>query len=238
MKAKHFIFNEEYIREKLELLDSRKRLSFKEERFIQSAINFLILPHKNEPYDLVLIKRVNNNKDKHSGEMAFPGGKRDYEDENVLVTALRETEEEINVPRSRIHVLGSFDDFVTPSRYIITPIVSYIEETQIMKKNEEEVSEILTIPITFFANKKNYQERTYNLHDDIIAVGRYHYKTTSNKKYIIYGATCHMIVHFIDLVYQLGLKASRVRRLIPEDLISDEFLSQYRQEKHKYQNKY
>lgn len=231
MPENYFIFKEELIRKKLISLESSKRLAFKDEKFISSAINFLILPHENKPYDLVLIKRVKNSKDRHSGEMAFPGGKRDPKDATLNETALRETEEEIDIPRGKLQVLGSFDDHITPSRFIITPIVSYIDESQIMKKNEEEVHEIVTIPITFFSNKKNYRERKYKLQDDIIGVGRYNYKTNNNKKYVIYGATCHMIVYFIDLIYNIGLKASEIRRLTPKDLLTNEFLSKYQQEK-------
>jgi len=231
MNAFEFTFNEKFIKNRIFPLESNKRLAFKEENFISSAINFLILPHKNEPYDLVLIKRVVNVNDKHSGEMAFPGGIRDPKDDNLKETALRETEEEINIPREKLKIIGSFDDHITPSRYIITPIVSYIEEFQPMEKNEEEVLDIIKIPITFFATKKNYRERRYKIQEDVIGVGRYTYKSRNNKKYLIYGATCHMIVHFIDMVYNIGLKSSEVRRLIPKDLINNAFLSQYKQEK-------
>lgn len=225
MQANELIFNKTFIRNKLLPIDSRERISLKDDNFISSAINFLILPHEDKPYELVLIKRVKNIKDKHSGEMAFPGGIRDPEDKNLKETALRESEEELGIPREKLHVLGSFDDHITPSRYIITPIVSYIEENQKMKKNEEEVHEIIAIPVSFFANKKNYRERQYRLHEDIIGVGKYNYKTKNGNKYVIFGATCHMIVHFIDLVYNSGLKASGVRRLTPNDLLNNGFLS-------------
>ncbi|MFX1274824.1 MAG: NUDIX hydrolase [Promethearchaeota archaeon] len=238
MQSSDFFFKSAFIRSKLFPIDSRERISFTNDNFILSAVNFLILPHENRPYELVLIKRVKNFKDKHSGEMAFPGGMKDPEDKDLKETALRETEEELGIPRENLHVLGSFDDHVTPSRYIITPIVTYIEENQIMKKNDEEVHEIVKIPITFFANKKNYRERKYKLNEDMIGVGKYNYKSKNNKKYVIFGATCHMIVHFIDLVYNFGLKASEVRRLTPKDLLNNEFLSMFNMKKNKYQDNY
>jgi len=232
MNSFEFIFDEIFIKNKLLALESSDRLAFKELNFKSSAVNFLILPHVNKPYDLVLIKRVTNIKDKHSGEMAFPGGVRESKDQNLIETALRETEEEINIPREKLRVLGSFDDHITPSRYVITPIVTYMmEESQAMGKNEDEVHEIIKIPITFFASKKNYRERRYKIGRDSIGVGRYTYKSQNNKKYLIYGATCHMIVHFIDIVYNIGLKSAEVRRLTPKDLINDAFLSKYKQEK-------
>ena len=42
----------------------------------------------------------------HQGEVAFPGGKRDPEDQNIIITALREAEEEVALARNRVRVLG------------------------------------------------------------------------------------------------------------------------------------
>ena len=105
--------------------------------------------------------------------MSFPGGKFDPEfDFHFKDTALRETEEELGIPRKDITILGSFDDHITPKMFIISPFVGYIKESQPMIKEVNEVDEIITIPISFFANKKNYKERNYELKGNKIAVGK------------------------------------------------------------------
>ncbi len=217
MDITNLIFNERNIRSKLHSLDSPSRLSLKDDNFVNSAITFLIVPYNDKPYDLVLIRRTHSDKDKHSGEMSFPGGKQDPEDKTLEETALRECEEELGVPRENIRVLGCFDDYITPQKFIITPIVTFIDQKQELSKCEEEVQEILKIPISFFANKKNYRERTYQLNNDTIGVGKFKYRDPDGKMQVIFGATSHIIAHYVDLVHDIGLVKPGVRRLSPVD---------------------
>jgi len=210
MESSNLIFNKDYIRNKLLPLDSSSRLSLKDDKFVNSAITFLIVPYTDKPYDLVLIRRTHSDKDKHSGEMSFPGGKQDPEDTSLEETALRECEEELGVPRENIQVLGSFDDHITPQKFIITPIVGFIDQEQELLKCEEEVHEILKIPVNFFVNKKNYRERTYMLNGQTIGVGKFNYRDPNGKKYVIFGATCHLIATYVDLVHDAGLVKSNV----------------------------
>ncbi|MGM0469891.1 MAG: NUDIX hydrolase, partial [Promethearchaeati archaeon] len=152
------------------------------------------------------------------GEMSFPGGKfEENRDNSYIDTALRETEEELGIPKQNIQIIGSFDDHITPKLFIITPIVGYISPNQEMVKQESEVKEIVKIPITFFANKENYKERTYLLHGKKIAVGKYVYRPSIGKKYIVFGATSHLIVHYLEKVYKLRLMRPGYRRLNCED---------------------
>ena len=214
-----FIFNEKLIRTKLKVFDSPNRLSMSHESFVNSAIIFLIIPYNNKPYDLVLIRRTKSTTDKHSGEMSFPGGKFDpMLDKSYLDTALRELEEELGIPRYEVRVLGSIDDHLTPKGFIITAFVAFISQDTKMVKQDSEVNEIVKIPITFFADKKKFRERTYKLKDDLIGVGKYNYFSPDNKKYVIFGATSHIIVNFIDTVYNLGLMTFGCRRINCEDI--------------------
>ena len=219
------LFDETLIRAKLKDFNSPDRLVMEHEYFINSAIVFLIIPYKDKPYDLVLIRRTKRTSDKHSGEMSFPGGKFDRAlDTSYLDTALRELEEELGIPRSKVSILGSIDDHLTPKGFIITAFVATISQDTNMVKQENEVSEIVKIPITFFADKKKFRERTYKLKDDLIGVGKYKYLSPDNKKYVIFGATSHIIVNFIDTVYNLGLMTPGCRRINCED-IKDRIIS-------------
>ena len=212
------IFNEKNISKKLKTFDSPSRICLDDDSFIKSAVLFLIIPYKDNPYDLVLIRRTHRDKDKHAGEMSFPGGLFDTQlDKSYQDTALRETEEELGIPRKNITIIGCFDDHITPKKFIITPFVGFVDENSNMVKREEEVQEIVKIPINFFANKRNYKERVYELKENTIAVGKYTYRTTTNEKYVIFGATTHIIVSFIELVYDIKLMKPSARRLICSD---------------------
>jgi 8-oxo-dGTP pyrophosphatase MutT (NUDIX family) len=214
-----YIFDEEFIRSKLKQFDSPDRLSLDHEKFIHSAVIFLIVPHAERPYDLILIRRTKHQKDKHSGEMSFPGGKYDPKsDKSYQDTAQRELMEELAISPNQLTILGCIDDHLTPKGFIITPFVGFINEKLRLRKQEEEVQEIVNIPVSFFANRNNYRERTYYLKGDLIGVGKFNYKTADNKKYVIFGATSHIIVNFIDKLYDLGLKTPGCRRVNCKDL--------------------
>ncbi len=211
-----FVFNERLIRSKLQESDS---LVLSHPNFTNSAVVFLLIPYKDNPYDLVLIRRTKSNTDKHSGEMSFPGGKFDPKlDKSFLDTAFRELEEELGIPSHQVDVLGCIDDHLTPKGFIITVFVAFITQDIKMVKQESEVNEIVKIPITFFANKENFKERTYKLKGDLIGVGKFNYFSPENKKYVIFGATSHIIVKYIDTVYNLGLMTPGCRRINCEDI--------------------
>ncbi|MHA1478789.1 MAG: NUDIX hydrolase [Promethearchaeota archaeon] len=213
------VFNERIIRNKLKDFDSPNRLSMSHEYFTNSAVVFLLIHYKDKPYDLVLIRRTKSNTDKHSGEMSFPGGKFDPKlDKSYLDTAFRELEEELGIPSHQVNVLGCIDDHLTPKGFIITAFVAFITPDIKMVKQESEVHEIVKIPVTFFANKENFKERTYKLKEDLIGVGKFNYFSPENKKYVIFGATSHIIVKYIDTVYNLGLMTPGCRRINYEDI--------------------
>ncbi|MHA1294071.1 MAG: NUDIX hydrolase, partial [Promethearchaeota archaeon] len=213
MEKYSFKFDRNLIEKKLLTLNSPKRLHLNENCFIKSAVLFLIIPYENKPYELVMIRRTIRENDKHSGEMAFPGGRLDPQDKSPIDTALRECEEELGIPRENITILGCLDDHITPKGYIITPVVGYINANQKMIRQKEEVDEIVKISINFFANKKNYKERIFLIDGDPIAVGKYNYRAKDGKKYVIFGASCHIIVHFIQIVYNIQLMKPGTRRL-------------------------
>lgn len=47
----------------------------------------------------------------HRGEVSFPGGKSHRDDTSLLMTALRETHEEIGVDPRRVRILGQFHEY-------------------------------------------------------------------------------------------------------------------------------
>lgn len=219
MESLNLIFDEEFIKRKLQPFDAPSRIALEYDGFINSAIICLIIPYDTKPYDFVLIRRTSDEHDKHSGEMAFPGGKFDHKEDKTLVdTALREVEEEIGISPEKINILGCLNDHITPKKFIIAPFVGYLIDPQIkMTKNDREVEQIVKIPISFFTNKKNYKEQTYELNHEALAVGKYIFRV-NDEKYTIFGATSHIIVSFIEQVYGIKLMKAGCRRLRCEDL--------------------
>ncbi len=219
MELSSLIFNEASIKKKLYRFDSPGRVTLKDEFFTPSAILFTIIPFEDKPFELVLIHRTDKGS-KHAGEMSFPGGKFELEeDANLEKTALRECEEEIGVPRDKIRLLGCLNDFPTMSKFVITPFVGYIDKNQKLIKEEREVQEIVKVPIDFFVNTKNFREQAFDVEGRQFPVFYFNYSDkTSGKKYTIWGATAYMIVSFIELIYPIKLSKLNIQRFSIEEI--------------------
>jgi 8-oxo-dGTP pyrophosphatase MutT (NUDIX family) len=213
------IFNETLIKSKLFECDSPSRISLRDDFFTRSAVLFSIIPYENKPYDLILIHRSNLGT-RHRGEMSFPGGKFE-EDEDITVkdTALRESGEEIGVSRKNIKIIGCLDDFPTMTKYIITPFVAVIDKNQQLIREEREVQRILKIPIDFFTSKTQFREQEIEVDGNKFPVFYFNYfDKDSGQKYTVWGATAYMIVTFIETVYgftlsSLGLKRFKLEKI-------------------------
>jgi 8-oxo-dGTP pyrophosphatase MutT (NUDIX family) len=98
----------------------------------------------------VLLLRRAQGMRQHSGQIAFPGGKNDPQDDSLATTALREAEEEIGLARADVDVLGVLDDCPTITGYVITPYVGWIRNDHAFSPNAAEVARVLTSPLRAF----------------------------------------------------------------------------------------
>lgn len=86
----------------------------------------------------------------HGGQVAFPGGKRDPEDDSLLTTALREAHEEVGLARGEADVLGQLDDYLTITGFTITPYVGWVRPDLALTPNEGEVARVFAAPVAAF----------------------------------------------------------------------------------------
>lgn len=90
----------------------------------------------------------------HKGQISFPGGSLDPDDESHVAASLREAEEEIGLEPAQVEVLGALDSFNTfVSGYVVTPVVGWIAEPPDLKPNPAEVAEVLHVPISELAEE-------------------------------------------------------------------------------------
>ena len=87
----------------------------------KSAVMCLFLENDNKVY--ILLTKRSQNLSNHAGEICFPGGKVEKSDKDPLDTALRETFEEVGVPRDKIKVIGQLDDYITGTGFHISVFV-------------------------------------------------------------------------------------------------------------------
>jgi 8-oxo-dGTP pyrophosphatase MutT (NUDIX family) len=83
----------------------------------------------------------------HKGQISFPGGAGDP-DEESRATALRETFEELAVDPTAVRILGELDSVPTfVSGYVVHPVVGWLDELPELVPNEAEVAEVLLVPV-------------------------------------------------------------------------------------------
>lgn len=97
----------------------------------------------------------------HSNQIGFPGGRVEEEDENLEHTALRETEEEVGIPRSEVQVVRKLTRlYIPPSNFWVQPFVGLLEKTPNLIPQESEVEKILEVDLDDFLNEQNLINQT------------------------------------------------------------------------------
>jgi len=96
----------------------------------------------------------------HPGQISFPGGKYEQHDNNLMNTALRETEEEIGILETEITIIGKLTPITTNSGFLVTPFIAFIEEEHTIKIDEQEVRRILEVPVNFLLDEHNFYLHT------------------------------------------------------------------------------
>lgn len=124
----------------------------------------------------------------HSAQVAFPGGRVDAVDGSPVVTALRETEEEIGLSRERITTLGFLDAYMTGTGYRIVPVVALVEPPFSLTINPSEVDSAFETPLSFLLDPANHKREGREWK----GVFRTYYAMPFGDRYI-WGATAGII---------------------------------------------
>lgn len=91
----------------------------------------------------------------HGGQVGFPGGRTEPSDRNPVAAALRESDEEIALKHSQVHVLGYLDPFVTITSFRVTPVVAVIDPAFVPVPQPSEVAEVFEVPLDFLMDPAN-----------------------------------------------------------------------------------
>lgn len=162
------------------------------ENLTPAAVLFPLL-HRNGDLHILFTKRTQTVK-AHKGQVAFPGGVRDPEDQNLLATALREAQEEIGLRPQDVQILGVLEPISTvTSGFLVHSFVAHIPYPYPFELNRREVSEILTVPFCFLADTKNWSLRTFHANERYFKAFFIHYND-----YIIWGATARILKIFFE----------------------------------------
>jgi 8-oxo-dGTP pyrophosphatase MutT (NUDIX family) len=91
----------------------------------------------------------------HGGQTAFPGGAVEPGDADAVAAALRETEEEIGMPRAFVEVFGFLPDHVVFSGYRVTPVVAEVRPGFPLALDRSEVAAVFEVPLGYALDPDN-----------------------------------------------------------------------------------
>jgi len=137
--------------------------------------------------ELILTKRSSALKH-HPGQIAFPGGKQDEGDADVIAAARREADEEIGLPRDIVDVRGVLPTQENVTSFDVTPVIAFVRDRFDIKPEPGEVEEGFAVPLDHRPDPDN----------DLVQAPRWrgtrrHYFVVPYGPYYIWGATARML---------------------------------------------
>lgn len=148
-----------------------------------------------EPELTVLLTKRTDHLHDHAGQVSFPGGRVDPGDRDAVDAALRETEEEIGLPRRHVRLAGRLDTYVTRTGFEVTPLVGLVSPPFALKPDSFEVAEVFEVPLAFLLDPANRetQSRVFQGRERFFYNFRY-------GGYQIWGATAGMLVNLAEVL--------------------------------------
>ena len=175
------------------------RLSGQHQEDQQAGV--LVLMTDADVPELILTRR-NARLSSHGGEVAFPGGKRDRQDADLLATALRETHEEIGIAPNQVRPLGSLSDVLSKHQLKVMPWVGVVDPALELIPNPAEIESVFTVPLTFFMEPNRAR-----LDHFVDAAGRSLYSPSWEiNGYVIWGLTAWVIADLLNTVFDANIQ--------------------------------
>lgn len=146
----------------------------------------------------LLLTRRTDTLPEHPGQVAFPGGRVEPHDTGILDAALRETEEEIGLPRNLVAPAGYLQPYLTITGYTVVPVVGFIQpDFPPLQADPTEVADIFEVPFDFLLDRRNHHRETHEYRGHEVSYYVIHYDG-----YRIWGATAAMLVDFVEMIHR------------------------------------
>jgi 8-oxo-dGTP pyrophosphatase MutT (NUDIX family) len=183
------------------IMASETRLKLKmpspNERTRESAVLILFYPSENQVFMPLILRPQYDGV--HGGQMAFPGGRAEKEDENLIRTALREAQEEIGVRVSDVKVLGKLTKlFIPPSNFYVQPVVGYMTRKPDFYPDPREVDKVIEIALEDLKKPEIVGRKTLNVRGVEVDTPFYDILETT-----VWGATAMMISELLMVIDSL-----------------------------------
>ena len=161
-----------------------------------AAVLIPIMDRPGEPTLLMTVR--SSDMPSHAGQISFPGGKVQAEDENRMATALREAEEEVSIPADKVSVVGELGIHEGGLGFSVTPVIGFVDDSAPIAPCPREVAEIFEVPVSYLANIDNHvvEERT---HKGV----RYNMFAIPYRDYHIWGLTAGILRSLAEVIREV-----------------------------------
>jgi 8-oxo-dGTP pyrophosphatase MutT (NUDIX family) len=140
----------------------------------------------------VLLTQRTHRLSSHSGQVAFPGGKADASDADVIATALREAHEEVGLYPANVEVLGALPHYRTGSGFIVTPVFGLVAAQPRWQANPDEVAHVFEVPLQFLMDPANHRRHQMEWEGGVREWYSMPYQD-GPQEWFIWGATAGML---------------------------------------------
>lgn len=158
-----------------------------------AAVLIPIIDHESG-LTVLLTERASHLKN-HAGQISFPGGRIEPNDLNPLRAALRETEEEIGLPREHVTFVGYLEPQLVLSGYWVTPVVAFVQPGFELRLDHREVAGAFEVPLLHILDEANHRSRERTLGDISVQVYDIPYRNHN-----VWGATAGMLMALYKLL--------------------------------------
>jgi 8-oxo-dGTP pyrophosphatase MutT (NUDIX family) len=168
------------------------------EQSLPGGVLILIYPHNDELHIPMMLRPDYDGA--HSGQVSFPGGKMEPHDHDLIATSLRESEEEMGIPSSKVEIIGSMSSmYISVSNYKVLPVVGFLDHRPDFVKDPIEVEEIIETPISHLLLPDTVKEK------DIRVSGGFQLKAPyfEVEHHTVWGATAMMLNEFLTVYKDL-----------------------------------
>lgn len=153
----------------------------------KSAVLILLYPFRGEVYLPLILRPAYDGV--HSGQVAFPGGRYEPTDEDLIHTALREAKEEVGLKPNVVKILGTLTEiYIAPSNFLVLPVVACIPYRPDFAADSREVEAILEVKLDHFIDPKIVGTSEIEIPGDHVSTP--HYDVQGHP---VWGATAKMI---------------------------------------------
>ncbi|MFN3581298.1 MAG: NUDIX hydrolase [Pseudomonas sp.] len=136
----------------------------------------------------------------HSGEVAFPGGRRDPGDVDLRYTALRETHEEIGLEPGLVDVIGPMGSLVSRYGIKVTPFVGVVPDVFELVPSSYEIETVFRVPVSYFLEDQREMTHRIDYEGRSWYVPSYRYEGHK-----IWGLTALMLVEFMNVAFDADI---------------------------------